>query len=237
MENNDITILVNSFKQYRDLLTPIEKNLRDFSETYQNLKDDIQKLNSAFGGNIQEKLDKIYKDLSSQAEKSKNLASEIDRFSSSTKKYVEQVDRFTSLSEGLESRLKAVDEIQRKAENQIDKLNVIIEEKKKTYDIKQLEKNLENYNVSVQKVSQFINKDIAEVLKNNNEKINEIRDKNDSVLINLLNEKESIEKLVESYKSSNQLLKKVVENEAINEEYIFEILDRWAEDRKVKTKK
>ena len=53
----------------------------------------------------------------------------------------------------------------------------------------------------------------------------------------ILEEKSSIDKLVESYNSSNNLLKKIVENNDVNEQYIFEILDKWAEDRALKIKK
>ena len=47
----------------------------------------------------------------------------------------------------------------------------------------------------------------------------------------------SIDDLVLTYASSNELLKKIAQKQDVNEEYIFDILDRWAEDRKVKHKK
>jgi chromosome segregation ATPase len=237
MENNEINSLIVAFKEYRDLLTPIEQNLRDFSTSFEGMKTDIQNLNSAFGGDIQGKLDKIYRDLSSQAEKSKSLASEIDRFSGSTARYTQQVDRLLELCAGIENRIKTVDEIQKKAEEQIEKLNAIIEEKRKNYDVKQLQKNLEVYNVGVQKISEYINKDVADTLKTSSEKINQIQNKNDSVFEAIVNEKTSIDKLVESYNQSNELLKQVVQKNDVNEEYIFEILDKWAESRRVKTNK
>ena len=127
--------------------------------------------------------------------------------------------------------------LQSKAESQIEKLNTIIEEKKKTYDIKQLEKNLENYNVGVQKVSEYINKDVADVIKNSNNTISQIQDKNKSIYEAVIQEKTSIDKLIESYDTSNRLLKKIVEGNDVNEQYLFDILDRWAEDRKLKIKK
>ena len=83
----------------------------------------------------------------------------------------------------------------------------------------------------------IINNDVAETLQKNSEKINLIQDKNTSILEAVVEEQESINKLIQTYQSSNSLLKKIVENNDINEQYIFEILDKWAEDRKVKTKK
>ena len=44
-------------------------------------------------------------------------------------------------------------------------------------------------------------------------------------IICLEEEKQSIDALAETYKSSNALLKKIVEKEDVNEEYIFDILE------------
>lgn len=233
----DIKMLITTFKEYRDLIGPIEANLREFSSSFESVKSDIANLNSSFDGGLQNKLDQIYKELSTQADKAKTLANQVDRFLGATNKYVSGVESIVSLVSQIEGKLNAVNELQQKAENQIEKLNVIIEEKRKTYDIRGLEKNLENYNVGVQKVSEYINKDVAEALKNSGDKIKEIHDKNISIYEAIVEEKSSIDKLVDSYNASNKLLKKIVEDNDVNEEYIFEILDKWALDRKVKTKK
>ncbi len=233
----DIKMLITTFKEYRDLIGPIEANLREFSSSFESVKSDIANLNSSFDGGLQNKLDQIYKELSTQADKAKTLANQVDRFLGATNKYVSGVESVVSLVSQIEGKLNAVNELQQKAENQIEKLNVIIEEKRKTYDIRGLEKNLENYNVGVQKVSEYINKDVAETLKNSSDKIKEIHDKNISIYEAIVEEKSSIDKLVDSYNASNKLLKKIVEENDVNEEYIFEILDKWALDRKVKTKK
>ena len=237
MENNEIKVLVETFKEYRDLLTPIEQNLRAFSISLGGIKGDIQNLNASFEGNMQGKLDKIYKELSSQAEKARTLASEVDRFMNNTTKYINSVDNLINTFGKIENKLNTVTDIQNKAEQQISKLDDIIEEKRKSYDIRQLEKNLATYNVGVQKVSDYINKDVAESLKNSNDKIKQIQDKSTSIYSILNEEKYSIDKLIDSYNESNQLLKKIVEGNDVNEQYIFEVLDKWAEIRKVKTKK
>ena len=237
MENNEIKVLIETFKEYRDLLTPIEQNLRAFSVSLGGIKGDIQNLNASFEGNMQGKLDKIYSELSSQAEKARTLASEVDRFMNNTTKYINSIDNLVNTFGKIENKLNTVTDIQNKAEQQISKLDEIIEEKRKSYDIRQLEKNLATYNVGVQKVSDYINKDVAEALKNSNDKIKQIQDKSTSIYSVLTDEKYSIDKLIDSYNESNQLLKKIVEGNDVNEQYIFEVLDKWAEIRKVKTKK
>jgi len=175
LENNEIKMLIEAFKEYRDLIGPIEQNLKAFSLSFDSIRQDIQNLNSGFDGNLQSKLDKIYKELSTQADKAKTLASEVDRFMLSTNKYINSVDSLISVFNKIEEKINTVDSLQNKAELQIEKLNVIIEEKRKSYDIKQLEKNLEAYNVGVQKVSEYINKDVADVLKSSNDKIEQIQ--------------------------------------------------------------
>lgn len=237
MDNKEVNTLITVFKEYRDLITPIEQNLREFSFSFDSIRDDIKNLNASFDGSLQTKLDKIYSELSSQADKAKTLASQVDNFMSTTNKYVSAVDTLIKTCEKIEGKLATVDSIEKEAENQIERLNNIIEEKKKSYDIKQLEKNLETYNVGVQKVSEYINQDVAETLKTSSEKIEKISDKNESILEAILEEKSSIDKLVDSYTNSNKLLKKIVEGNDVNEQYIFEILDKWAEDRKLKIKK
>lgn len=237
MDNNDVKTLISTFMEYRDLISPIEQNLREFSLSFESIKDDIKNLNEGFDGSLQSKLDKIYKELSNQADKAKALAVQVDSFVASTGKYVSAVDNLIEVCSKIENKLNIVDNIEKQAEGQIEKLNGIIDQKRKTYDLKELEKSLENYNKDVQKVSEYINQDVAEALKTSSQKIDKIKDKNESIFEAILEEKGSIDKLVDSYNNSNKLLKKVVENNDVNEQYIFEILDKWAEERNLKIKK
>lgn len=237
MENKEIQELVEAFKGYRDLITPIEQNLREFSNSFESIKQDLSNLNESFDGNISSKLDKIYKDLSNQAEKSKSLTSQIDRFSNATNSYISGVDRLMSSLNQIQEKIKQVDSIQELADKQVERLNTIIDEKKKNYDIKQLQRSLDSYNTGVQKINEYINKDIAETLKSNNDKVMQIQDKTYSIFENIVSEKQDINKLIETYSQSNELLKKVVENNTVNQEYIYEMLDKWAEERNVKIKK
>ena len=60
MENNEIKSLIATFKEYRDLIGPIEQSLKAFSLSFESIRQDIENLNSGFDGNLQGKLDKIY---------------------------------------------------------------------------------------------------------------------------------------------------------------------------------
>ena len=237
MDNNEVNALVDAFVGYREMLVPIQADMHEFLETYGALKNDVDKLNSAFSGDVQGKLSEIYKNLASQAEKSEELTRKVDQFLKSSAKYTEEVDSLISMFKSIQDRISTVNEIEAKAEEQIGRLDSIIEEKRRNYDLKDLKKSLDAYNSNLQTVGDFINKDVAENIIENTNSIKEIKEGNQSIAKRLEEEKKTVDELVETYKSSNELLKKIVEKQDVNEAYIFDILDKWAEDRKVKIKK
>ena len=237
MDNNEVNALVDAFVGYREMLVPIQADMHEFLETYGALKNDVDKLNTAFSGDVQGKLSEIYKNLASQAEKSEELTRKVDQFLKSSAKYTEEVDSLISMFKSIQDRISTVNEIEAKAEEQIGRLDSIIEEKRRNYDLKDLKKSLDAYNSNLQTVGDFINKDVAENIIENTNSIKEIKEGNQSIAKRLEEEKKTVDELVETYKSSNELLKKIVEKQDVNEAYIFDILDKWAEDRKVKIKK
>lgn len=236
MENSEVNALIDAFIGYREMLVPIQNDLHDFLETYDALKNDVSKIDKAFSGDVQGKLTEIYKTLSAQAEKSEALTRKVDEFLQSTNKYTEEVSKLMSMFEAIETRISAVNDIESKAEEQISRLDVILDEKRKNYDLKDLKNSLDKYNANLQSVSEFINKDVAEDLKESSKTIQEIKSGNSNVVAHLQEEKSSIEELTKNYQQSNELLKKILEKNDVNEEYIFDIMDKWAEERRVKTK-
>ncbi|MBQ7917790.1 MAG: hypothetical protein IJ310_03115 [Clostridia bacterium] len=237
MENSEVNALIDAFIGYREMLVPIQNDMHDFLETYDALRNDIDKLDAAFSGDVQGKLQQIYKTLADQAEKSEALVRKVDEFLKSTTKYTEEVENLMTMFESIQGRISAVNELETKAEEQISKLDEVLEEKRKNYDLKDLKKSLDQYNANLQNVNDFINKDVAENIVENSKAIQEIKSGSENIAKRLEEEKSSVEKLTEVYSSSNALLKKIVEKNDVNEEYIFDIIDKWAEDRKVKTKK
>ena len=237
MDNNEVNALIDAFVGYREMLVPIQADMHEFLNTYVAMKNDVDKLDEAFSGDVQAKLSEIYKLLASQAEKSEELVRKVDQFLRMSGKYTEGVENIISKFESVQARFSVVDDLESRAEEQIGKLDTIIEEKRRNYNLKELEKSLEVYNANLGQVADFINRDVAENIVSNTKAIQSIKDGNENIARRLEEEKKSIDNLAESYNSSNELLKKIVEKQDVNEEYIFDILDRWAESRKVKTKK
>lgn len=237
MENEEVKALIAAFTEYRDLLVPIQSNLHDFADTYDSMKNDIEKLNSAFGSDIKSNLEEIYNNLSKQAEHAADLSSRIDQFVKTTAKYTSDFSRLISMLEKAADKLQGVNDLEARAEEQIGKLDSILEEKKKSYNIKELQRSLESYNDNVKKVSEFINVEVAETLSKSSGELSAIKSGGEAVTKQIEAEHSDLQSLLGASLETNKLLKKIVENEDVNEAYIFDIIDKWAKTRKVKTKK
>ena len=236
MENNEVQSLISAFKGYRDLLTPIQTSLHELADTYSSMETDLQKLSNSFNGDAKTKLNKIYDNLENQSKKSADLANSIDEFLKSSNKYINDVSKISSTFENFENKIRALNEIEAKAQEQMRKLDTLIEEKKINYNVKDLERALDVYNNNVQKVSDFINKDVAQSLNETSRKIDAIKKDSDALSKQIKDEHQSVEELIQTYSSTNSLLKNLVEKEDVNEAYIYAILDKWANDRGVKRK-
>lgn len=238
MERNDeILQLTEAFKEYRDMLIPLKDSLFSFADNYESVKSNIIRLNNAFDGDIQGKLQIILNNLNSQAQKANDLSTRIDQFVGLTNKYVSETEKVFSMFSNIEKSLKTVNDLEKRAEDTIDKIDAIAEEKKKSYNLTQLQRSLESYNSNIQTVSEFINKDVAKVMTDNSKKLESIKNSTDSVEKSLADEGKTLQELAKTYSETNTLLKNLVEKNDVNEEYLFDILDRWAESRRVKTKK
>lgn len=237
MDNNEVKMLIETFKGYRDLLTPIQSNLNDFITTYSGLQGDIDRLNQAFSGDAKTNLEKIYRTLSGQAEKATDLASQIDRFMKMSSKYTDDITKLLNTVEKVADKLENISSLESKAETQLGKLESILDEKRKSYNVKELQRTLENYDDNVRRMNDFINKDVAEKVADSNAKINAVKSGSEAMLNRISQEKTSIEQLTATYKETNQLLRKIIEKDDVNEAYLYDILDKWASERKVKIKK
>lgn len=238
MERNDeILQLTEAFREYRDMLIPLKDSLFSFADNYESVKSNIVRLNNAFDGDIQGKLQMIMNNLNSQAQKANDLATRIDQFVGLTNKYVSETEKVFSMFSNLEKSLKTVNDLEKRAENTIERIDAIAEEKKKSYNLTQLQRSLESYNANIQTISEFINKDVAKVMTDNSKKLEFIKNSTDSVEKSLADEGKTLQELTKTYSETNTLLRNLVEKNDVNEEYLFDILDRWAESRRVKTKK
>ena len=130
MESKEINSLIEAFVGYREMLLPIQSDLSEFLNTYSSLRRDIDTLSTSFSDDAKGKLDEIYKSLAVQAQKSEELTKKVDQFLKSSAKYTEETEKLIATFENIGDRISSINEIEKKAETQIGKLDTILEEKK-----------------------------------------------------------------------------------------------------------
>ena len=237
MNDNSIKDLIESFIAYRNLIAPLQESLHAVSKTYEEIRNDLDNLAKNFSGNTASQLERVHSTLNAQAKSGQELTRRIDEYSQSGEKYARAVSEMSSRFSGVVDRIDSLQEIEKSARSQIERIDALIEEKKSSYDLKGLQKSLDGYNTNVEKISDFINKDIASVLTQNAEKIEAIRKENEQLSELVSQQSKDIATLTAMFSESTALLKKVVEGSTVNEQYLFDVLDKWAADRKVKIKK
>lgn len=236
-EIKELQELISAFSAYREVLTPLTENLKAVADYYESIKSDVQRLDKTFSGETKAQLDKIYSSVSAQARSSQELIAKIDNFSRSGEKYEQAIADVTAKFASMEDRLKTIDEIERNAELQLQKLDAIVNEKRTNYNVKDLQKSLDVYNKNVERISEYINKDVAAVLADNGRKIDQIRKENEALSSALSEQNKTVKELIDAFRVTTDVLNKTVEGNKVNEEYIFSVLDKWAASRKVKIKK
>ena len=197
----------------------------------------MDSLSKNFSGSAGGQLDKVHATLAAQAKSGQELSRRIDEYAQSGEKYARAVNDMYARFSGVVDRIDSLQEIESTVRSQIERLDALIEEKKSSYDLKGLQKSLDGYNTNVEKISDFINKDVASVLKQNAEKIESIRKENEELGKLVSQQANDISSLTSMFAETTALLKKIVEGSTVNEQYIFDVLDKWAADRKVKIKK
>ena len=237
MSDNSIKDLIESFISYRNLIAPLQESLHTVSKTYEEIRDDLDNLSRSFSGNSASSLEKVHATLNAQARSGQELIKKIDEYAQAGDRYTRAVQDMTTRFSSVVDRIDSLQEIENSARSQIERIENLIEEKKSSYNLKELKQSLDGYNTNVQKISDFINKDIAAVLTGNAEKIESIRKENEELSRAVAAQGKDIATLIATFAETTALLKKVVEGSTVNEEYLFDAFDKWAADRKVKIKK
>lgn len=237
MNENSIKELIDSFIAYRNLIAPLEESLNSVGKTYEEIRENLENLTKSFSGSAVNQLEKVHATLNAQAKSGQELSKRIEEYAASGEKYAQAVNAMSSRFTDVVERIDSLGEIERTAESQLERIDTIIAEKRSSYNLRELQRSLDGYNNNVERISDFINKDIATVLKQNADKIEGIRKENEQLKAAVAAQSKDISVLIEEFSKTSALLRKLVEGSAVNEEYLYDAFDKWAADRKVKIKK
>ena len=234
---NDIKQLIDSFTAYRNVLGPLQESLHSLAETYSAIREDLDNLSKSLSGNAGSQLEKIHQTLNAQAKSGQELVRKIDEYADSGEKYSRAVADMTKRFGEIADKLNAINQIEKTAEAIMSRLEELVEEKRASYNVKELQRSLDTYNKNVERISEFINKDIAAVLQQNADKIEAIRRENEALAAVVGEQGKAVNELTAMFAETSVLLRQAVEKGSVNEEYIFDAFDKWAADRKVKIRR
>lgn len=237
MSENSIKELIDSFIAYRNLIAPLQESLHSVSRTYEEIRDDLDALTKSFSGNAANQLEKVHATINAQAKNGQELGRRIEEYAASGEKYAQAVNDMSSRFAEVVKRIDSLSELERSAQSYLARIDALIAEKRSSYNLKELQKSLDSYNTNVEKISDFINKDVATVLKQNADKIEAIRKENEQLSATVAEQGKDIAALVNEFSNTSALLRKLVEGSSVNQEYLYDAFDNWAADRKVKIKK
>ncbi len=237
MNDNTVKELIDSFIEYRNLMAPLQDSLISVSKSYEDIKNDLESVAKNFSGSAANQLEKVHSTLNAQAKSGQELSRRIAEYAASGEKYAQAVKDMSSRFSEVVDRIDSLSEIEKNAQSQLERIDSLIAEKRSSYNLKELQKSLDVYNKNVEKISDFINRDIATVLKQNAEKIEIIRRENEELASAVAEQGKDIAALIAEFSNTSALMKKSVESNFVNEEYLFDAFDKWAADRKVKTRK
>lgn len=236
MNENSINELIESFVAYRNLIGPIMESLADVSKSYADIRADLDALSKNFSGNAIGQLEKVHAALNAQAKNGQELGMRIEEYSRSGEKYAKAVTQMSSAVSDVAGRISALEQTENAARDQIERIDALIEEKKAAYNLKELQRSIDRYSLNIEKINDFINKDVVEVIKQNAEKIENIRKENEELKNIVTQQSRDIEALTNMFAETSALLKTAVEGSSVNEQYLFDAFDKWAADRKVRIK-
>ena len=237
MNDDSIKELIDSFIAYRNLIAPLQDSLNSVGKAYEEIRNDLDNLAKSFSGGAVSQLEKVHSTLNAQAKSGQELTRRIEEYAASGEKYAQSVENMSARFSEVVNRIDSLSEIEKSAQAQLARIDALIADKRSSYNLKELQKSLDGYNVNVEKISAFINKDIASVLKQNADKIEAIRKENQELSAAVAEQGKDIATLIAEFSATSALLKKLVEGSTVNEEYLFDAFDKWAADRKVKIKK
>lgn len=243
MANIDLTKVSKELAEQQIMMQEINKNLELFVENYRNTKRTLEEVKSPNGVDLSSKIDEltanleqtranveIYgKKLYENLEISKVVSKEFDGVKEGLEKIKNEILETTKQSEMyLKSQKEALESISKFEE---------IMKKIENVDFKNYESKLERYTYNLQLLNDKIENGLQEKIDKNLGEIEKFEKKINEISENTTKQNNAITEIAKSVATMTTLLSKLTKTGNVDEQYIYEIIDRWADESKVKHKK
>ncbi|MCK9575117.1 MAG: hypothetical protein WCX32_04715 [Clostridia bacterium] len=233
MEENtkEIADLIGEFTNHTKVIETVNENFTNFMHAYKQIKESLEKLNIDIKS--KQNIEKAMNDL---VDKGTLLVGDITVLSQKVNKLESLINPIAEQIENLNTSFKKLinfDENVQAILNSVSKTNETIDK----LDLKQITTTLESYNQKMEQTKTIFEQDVKKAFNTNNARIDYMLKDVSSIVKNADSANTHLEELVKQQVELQTIISKLVDKNTFQMEYLYDVLDKWAEERKVKLSK
>ena len=227
----EIADLIGEFTNHTKVIEAVNENFTNFVRAYKQIKESLEKLNIDIKS--KQNIEKAMNDLVGKGEL---LVGDITVLAEKINKLESLINPIAGQIENLNTSFKKLinfDENVQAILNSVSKTNETIEK----LDLNQITKTLESYNQKMDQTKTIFEQDVKKAFNVNNAKIDSMVKDVSFVLKNADTTSTRLEELVLQQVGLQAIIAKLVDKNTFQMEYLYDVFDKWAEERKVKLNK
>lgn len=221
LKSEVLTQIINHFAEERELLSQSVQGIEEFVKTYTELKIFLDDFKGKENINVSDNLSNINKELNAMNEIVNSYNSNL---SGKYKKLQEDFDQLLKKYQTLETS-------QKKLTNFVDKIDNFMQVLTKL-DLNEMAASLNNNQTKVEKLNALVEKDLKEQIEKNNKNVQSVIISFKQFIEASKKQQTEVNKIAQETKVTNDLLKEMSKSNNINQAVLFELMDKWAEERK-----
>jgi len=227
----EIADLIGEFTNHTKVIETVNENFTNFVHAYKQIKESLEKLNIDIKS--KHNIEKAMNDLLGKGEllvvDITVLAEKINKLESLINPIAEQIENLNTSFK----KLINFDENVQAILNSVSKTNETIEK----LDLNQITKMLDSYSQKMDQTKTIFEQDVKKAFNVNNAKIDNMIKDVSFVLKNADTTSTRLELLVKQQVELQAVIAKLVDKNTFQMEYLYDVFDKWAEERKVKLSK
>lgn len=213
--------ILDHFAEERDLLSKTVKGIEEFASSYKEIKTILDEFKGEDNLSVSNSLLNINSELISIDESVKNYNTNL------AEKYTEITEDFKNLFKKYDVLLESQKELTsfiEKIDNFMETLNSL--------NMNEIINSLNENERKVERLNELVEKDLKEQIKHNNEVVGKVVTVFDEFIKTNNQQQMNVKQIADETQATNKLLKELSKSNNINEGVLFELMDKWAEDRK-----
>jgi len=236
MDKDTLERIINEYADSRKLMESVNSNINEFIEAYKEVSNKLNKLQRPDDIELKEKIDGLEKKLGTIDESIKEYKEILDNNINVATKINKSIINSDNAIKQINEKLTPTLELITNTLGAMNNFNTIVESFSQV-DFSSLEKNIPEYTSQIVSLNKNVKKNIADKIKTNDIAFEKLHKSVSKVVDNSDNQTNTLGDISTKLLDTNMLLEEIVTKGNVDEQMIYEILDKWAESRNIKIKK